>query len=172
MNRDEAKTLMRQELERDIDTATRDEKVFPIGDRLMSANDLMDEVEKETDLGKFLLDDFIKFKAGEGGPLPELTWPSRAHAIALMENDIKIAPPGWADEVIYDEDGMKFTPNQVLDEVKRGTDFGNRFVTIYLGNHTALEALLGKDYDQKLANLLSPYELPPIHKKVKNDKAN
>lgn len=167
MDRNEAKTLMRQQLERDVDNETREKKLIPVGKRLLSANELMDEVDQETNLGKMLLDDFIAY---QNGTETELAGTERAHAIAMMEEDIQSAPPEWKDEVIYSIGEKKFTPSQVLDEVKRGTEFGNRFAVAYLDNHTALESLLGKGYDDKLST--SAYDLPPIYTKVTNDKAN
>ncbi len=179
MDRNEAKVLMRQELEKDIDTNTRERKMFPVGDRVLSANDLMKEVEDGTDLGNFLLDDFIAFKAGKTSPSTVVSALDRSNALAMMEADIKSAPAGWGDDVIFNEEGQSWTPNQVLDEVKRGTDFGNRFVETYLSNHRMLEGLLGKGYDM-LDTLIGEghrpdrdiFSLPPVNTKVKNDKTN
>lgn len=179
MDRNEAKVLMRQELEQDIDAVARERKMFPIGDRMLSANDLMKEVEDGTELGNFLLDDFIAFKDGKPAPDSVMSALDRHNAIAMMEADIKSAPAGWDNEVIFNEEGQSWTPNQVLDEVKRGTDFGNRFVQTYLANHRMLEGLLGKGYDM-LDTLLGEghrpdrdvFSLPPVNMKVKNDKTN
>lgn len=179
MDRNEAKVLMRKELEQDIDSVKREEKMFPIGNRMLSANDLMKEVEDETELGVFLLDDFIAFKAGKMTDDSVLSAIERHDAISMMEEDIKAAPAGWADEVIFNEEGQSWTPNQVLDEVRRRTDFGNRFVATYLANHRMLEKLLGKGYedlDMLLGEGHRPdhdiFSLPPVNTKVKNDKTN
>lgn len=135
MNNDEAKRLMRLELERDIPAAEREKKHFPIDGRLMSANELMAEVENDTKIGQVYLADFISFKAGNSDPAPF----EREEAIAMMEEDIRIAPKGWADETIFNEQGRDWTPNQVLEEVRASTPFGLDFVKTYLDNRAMLE---------------------------------
>jgi hypothetical protein len=91
MTRDEAKVLMRLELEQDLLANEREQKIFPIRDRMMSANDLMAEVEAGTRLGNYLLDDFIAFK--NNGLDEPLSTEKRAEVIKLMEKDIE--SPGW-----------------------------------------------------------------------------
>lgn len=170
MDRNEAKVQMRKELEAEIGPAERERKIFPIGEKLFSANELIAEVELDppTELGEFLLNDYIDFKGGNN-KLPELTAVEKVQTIALMEADLKSAPPGWADSVIYDEGGKSWTPNQIMAEVKNGTDFGNRYMTVYLANHQMLETLLGKGYDQVDDDL---FTLPELGSKKSNDQAN
>lgn len=169
MDRNEAKLQMRQELEAEIDVSIRDRKMFPIGERLLSMNDLMQEVESGTDLGTFLLNDYINFKSGKG-KAPELSAVEKAHAIALMEADLKSAPEGWADSVIFDEGGTSWTPNQIMAEVRLDTEFGNRYMVVYLTNHQMLESLLGKGYDQPGGSDL--FSLPDLDNKKNDDQAN
>lgn len=171
MDRDQAKIQMRKELEKDIPTDEREQKVYPIGDKVFSPNELMAEVEADSDLGKFLLDDYIAFTSGND-KIPQLTAVQKAHTIALMESDLKVAPPGWADTVIFDDGIKTWTPNQVMKEVRDGTDFGNRYLVIYYENNALLESLLGEGYDQPGGkNIFSLPDLPN-ESGGNNDKAN
>lgn len=63
MTRDEAKIQMRVELEQDLSIAERERPMMTVGDHTFSANDLMAEVEKGTEMGEVLLDDFISLQA-------------------------------------------------------------------------------------------------------------
>lgn len=62
MTRDQAKIQMRAELEKDLSTEEREEPMMKVGDRTFTANDLMAEVEKGTEVGEALLDDFIRYQ--------------------------------------------------------------------------------------------------------------
>ena len=171
MTRDEAKKLMRLELEQDVPSNVRQDKVFSIRDRMLSANDLMEEIEADTDLGKYLLDDFILFKNGVA-----LTAIERLQVIGMMEKDMKISPTGWADEVIYQQDGKSWTPNQIMAEVRSETDFGLRYMQLYHANHKLLQGILGEDYDKEIGSFyaedIRSTNLFGLDANKKNDKAN
>jgi len=181
MDRNEAKKLMRQEMEKEAYGISRTTKIFTIGRRLLSTQDVIEEVESETELGKFLLDDYISYQNGTSGLTDEEpTGIERAHAIALMEEDLKMAPLGWADTPLFDQEGVSWTPNRIMVEVRQGTDFGKRYVIAYLTNVQMLEALLGKSYDHMddNINMLPTDHEPTFHtnlfgkKNKDNDKAN
>jgi hypothetical protein len=170
MTRDEAKSLMRQELEQDIAPEEREKKLFPIKDRVMSANDLMAEVEAETELGQYLLDDFISFKNG-GEQEEDLTAMEKLGIIRLMEEDLKIAPAGWADEVIFRDGDQRWTPNKIMSEVRAETKFGLRYMKVYYTNHKLLEGLLGKDYLTEPETTSDLFSIPK-GKRPGDDQAN
>ena len=88
----------------------RDRRFIPIGTKTYSPNDLMSEIEQETKLGIFFLEDFIDYENGTP-KVPQLTAFERADAMALMEHDLEIAPPGWADEVILTQEGWIGRPS-------------------------------------------------------------
>lgn len=172
MTRDEAKQLMRLELERDLPPEKRNLKVYPVGGKVMSANEMMEEIEAETKLGKVLLDDYIDFKDGFNSG-DALSTEERAHIVQLMEADLQVAPVGWADEVIFSDDKSEWTPNMIMKEVRAETPFGLRYMRMYYSNHKLLEGLLGANFENKpvpqsVANL---FDLSP-KKKNTNDKAN
>jgi hypothetical protein len=69
----------------------------------------------------------------------------RALVLTLMLKDLELARielPGWADKpLITNDDGDKLTPNQLYQEVKDDTDFGNRYAQQFLVNHRMMESL-------------------------------
>lgn len=174
MTRDEAKLLIRLEVERDLSLESRKRKIFPFGNKLYSASDLLAEVESGTELGNFVLDDFIAFKNGDITS-EDLTVPEHAAIIQMMEDDLKIAPPGWENQVLFRSNGKAWTPVMIMEEVRNRTPFGLRFMKTYYDNHVMLEKLLGKDYLKADASeaeaLLDLFALPPTRKSG-NDKAN
>jgi hypothetical protein len=100
---------------------------------------LMAEVENNTELGKALVDEFISFNT----PF-ELSDTERTKIMALMQLDLDNAPPGWGDDekIVVDDLGTTMTPNQLFQEVKEGTDFGNRYAQGWLERHELEELRL------------------------------
>jgi hypothetical protein len=53
--------------------------------------------------------------------------------LSLMQEDLDIAPKGWADEIIAEDDqGNKYTPNQIVQEVKNQTPFGLDYASSWM----------------------------------------
>lgn len=131
MTRDEAKVLMRQELESDL---TDKERVLPIHNlNGLTCNDLMAEVEKGTALGEAMLDDFIFSKADESPGNTTMDQAVKETILILMQMDIDNAPKGWVDQPITtDDQGNELTPLQVMQQVKDGTDWGNQYAESWL----------------------------------------
>jgi hypothetical protein len=69
----------------------------------------------------------------------------RSLVLTLMLKDLEMARtqlPGWADEpLISNDNGDKLTPNQLYQEVKDETDFGNRYAAQWLTNHRLVEMM-------------------------------
>lgn len=69
----------------------------------------------------------------------------RSLVLTLMLKDLEMARtelPGWEDEpLIPNDDGDKLTPNQLYQEVKNDTDFGNRYAKQFLENHRLMERI-------------------------------
>jgi hypothetical protein len=69
---------------------------------------------------------------------------TREKVLVLMQKDIEEAGklmPEWLNEPCAEDDTREYTPLQILDEVKNGTDFGNRYGEKWLLRHNLLETM-------------------------------
>jgi hypothetical protein len=166
MTRDEVKKQMRLEFETDLSEDERNDRSLAVGDRLVSATDLIQEIEEGTALGEYLVDDYIKFHDtdnqdyhyktmtevlsdfNQNKPISDvdtLSEADRKAVLALMQDDLDYASkelPGWADEPCADDGDRELTPRQLFQEVKDGTDFGNRYAMTWLVRHELMNELM------------------------------
>jgi hypothetical protein len=143
MTRDEARILMRQELERDL-TPQQRQAVLPEFNG-MNSNDLMDQVDKNTKLGNVLLDEFIIHKnaqAKDKDPLATMDQATLEVVLTLMQEDVDIAPPGWADTTVVEDDNKRLlTPKQVMEEVRNATEWGTKYAETWLSHYHMMNEL-------------------------------
>jgi hypothetical protein len=133
MTRDEAKKQMRLDLEMDL--SMEDRNIPSDIYSGLTANQVMEEVEKSSDIGERFLDDFIAYQNGKyfGEEV-------RKNVVRLMEADLEKQPAGFADKsYIKDDDGNLLTPRQVVQQFKEGTDFGNRYAEQWLEMRLSLK---------------------------------
>jgi hypothetical protein len=121
MTRMEAKIEMRKDME---DKCSQSEltEVLPLYG--MTPNAIMSEVEKGSELGEMFLSDFILYNANEDDVYVDED--TRTHVVALMQKDLETKEPEWADnKFILDHNaGELISANQVVQQIKDGTDFG------------------------------------------------
>jgi hypothetical protein len=142
MTRDEAKILMRKELESDL---TEKERHLSLPNyNGLSCNDLMAEVEKGSELGQDMLNDFILSKDEEAilAGATTMDQATKEVVLLLMQKDVDTAPKGWVDQPIsVDDQGNGLTPPQVMQQVKDGTDWGNRYARTWLDRYRLYQTL-------------------------------
>jgi hypothetical protein len=129
MNRDAAKKQMRIEMTDDLPTEKLDQPMQVLGG--LTPNQVMDEVDQGSEVGERFLTDYVVHNAA-GGPLDETT---RNHIVVLMESDLK-SRPDFADEPwIRNPDGGMLSPNQMIQQIKNGTDLGNLYADAWMGSY-------------------------------------
>lgn len=72
---------------------------------------------------------------------------TKKRLVAQMQRDLTASDDGWSDSVILQANGRDWTPNQLMEEVKNGTDFGNQYLEIFNQNNEYLKGILGDAYD-------------------------
>ena len=155
MTRDEAKVLMRQALEKELN---QEQRVLPLPNyNGLSCNDLMAEVEKGSELGETMLNEFIldmNEEARKAGLYPTMDQSIKSAVVSLMQKDIDTAPEGWAERPIaVDDKDNELTPLQVIQQVKDGTDWGNRYAATWLDRYRMWDAM---DRLQEVVGAMSP----------------
>lgn len=143
MNRSEAKKQMRIEMENDIPKEELDTPMEVLGG--LSPNQAMSEVDEGTDAGESFLTDYITHNAA-GGPLDEET---RNHIASMMRTDLKSQDEGFGDRLwIRDpNNGTEYTPNQIIEEVRQGSEVGNLYADQWMatyGRYINTDALAAK----------------------------
>lgn len=155
MDRNEVKKQMRAEMVRDLSEEQRD-ITTTTG---LTPNQMMDEVDRDTEIGKALLESFLHPE--QELRLPPLTPEQRAEILALMQKDLDAAAaqvPEWAntEKIAQDDDGNELTPNQVFQQVKDGTTFGDQYARAWLARHNINAKLTELQGDpEKMIHLLT-----------------
>lgn len=144
MTRDEAKKQMRIEMTTDLSAEELNNSLSSLGG--LTPNQVMKEVDQGTEVGENFLTEFVVYAAAKG-PLDETT---RNHVIAMMEKDLKSQEPEFADQpwIYYpDQSGEMYTPNQMIEQVRQGTDFGNLYAgewMMHYGRYINTKAIKAK----------------------------
>lgn len=126
MDSNEVKKKMREALVRELTPQERTIPYVPTPNGVLTADQVMEEVEQDTELGKRVLNDFTVFYETGEWPLEDSDLTQIASLMETDINDRQTAEFGDTPIIVSDIGDVR-TPRQLIQEIRDRTVLGMEF---------------------------------------------